>query len=190
MFWLIFLLLAVAYCAKLFIYGNDDYWPKRNVPFVKGSDIGPFFKRLLIRIPFHTMTNNIYFHLKAKGKDIKFGGIMEFRRPVAFLMDLDLIKNVMVKDFDHFINRRPFGPKDDPTLMGRILFSMESQEWKDTRSAMSPTFTTGKIRKMFQIFNASSDRMVQFLKNEIGASKELDVRDASSRLYVLFNTIY
>ena len=183
MFSLIFLVLlgALAFCAWLYIYGNDDYWPKRNIPLVKGSDIGSFWNRLLIRIPFNEMTHTIYKTLKAKGKDAKFGGFMEFRRPVAVIMDLDLLKNITVKDFDHFINRRPFARREDPTLMGRILFSMEGQEWKDTRSAMSPTFTTGKIRRMFAIFTESSNRMAEFLKKEIGSSKELDLRDTCSR---------
>ncbi len=185
MWWLYALLVLILslLCARLYIYGNDDYWAKRGIPFVKSGDLGPWLDRIRFRIPFHELDHRIYLALKPHRA--KFGGIWEVRRPVVYVMDPELIKQVLVKDFDSFANRRAFGARNDKTLFGQMLINLENQEWKDMRAAMSPTFTTGKIRKMFSIFCESSTRMVQFIKSEIQnsgvASGEFDFRDCAGR---------
>src|SRR5271156_2758438 len=100
-----------------YMYSNDDYWPRRGVPFVKPSDIGSIWQRMFLLIPIHKLDAIIYKKLRSLDiRDIKYGGFMEYRRPVAFLIDLGLIKRVTVKDFDNFVNRRGMVlNEDDPT---------------------------------------------------------------------------
>ncbi|CAG7837701.1 unnamed protein product [Allacma fusca] len=43
-----------------------------------------------------------YKQLKSNG----FGGYIEFGNPSFFLTDLELIKRIYIKDFDHFVDRR------------------------------------------------------------------------------------
>jgi len=51
-----------------------------------------------------------------------------------------------------------------------MLVTQRGKKWKDLRSKMSPTFTTGKIKRMFQIMKKSGDRFVSFLEQEIARS--------------------
>ncbi|CAG7785564.1 unnamed protein product [Allacma fusca] len=57
-------------------------------------------------------------------------------------MDLDLIKQVFVKDFDHFMDRRIIDLNKTDILFSKMLTNKSGKEWKDLRSIMSPTFTT------------------------------------------------
>jgi len=84
---------------------------------------------------------------------------------MLFILDLDLIKNVLVKDFDHFMNRRGIEFSDEK--FDKMLFNMINQDWKDLRATMSPTFTTSKLKRMFGVFNESAEKMVKFLEKEI-----------------------
>ena len=58
-----------------------------------------------------------HFELKSQGK---FGGIYFITKPVFFVTDLDLLKTVLIKDFQHFHDRGMYyNIKDDP-LSGNI----------------------------------------------------------------------
>lgn len=72
--------------------------------------------------------------------------------------DLDLVKQVMVKDFDHFVDHRPF--VDTDPLFSKSLFFLNGQEWKDMRTVLSPTFTSGKIKRMFHHFVESGEKLM------------------------------
>lgn len=93
----------------------------------------------------------------------RFGGIMEFRSPVLMVTDLDLIKQILVKDFDHFVDRRPIN-FDEPTFQETVL-NLEGQKWKDVRSVLSPAFTTGKMKQMFEQFNTCGKNFVQCVQS-------------------------
>ena len=107
---------------------------------------------------------------------------MELRCPVVLITDLDLLRQIMVKDFVHFANRRTLGRKDDPTLINKMLFATTDQDWKNLRAAMTPAFTTGKIRHMFGVFNESSRKLTEFLNTETrGQCKEFDMKEVLGR---------
>jgi len=95
-------------------------------------------------------------------------GIFDGTTPNLLTADADLIRSVMVKDFDHFVNRRV---KDDATSAAveivalniklfqqdmtitakyarKMVNIMQDQDWKDVRNCLTPTFTTGKIKKV------------------------------------------
>ena len=71
--------------------------------------------------------------------------------------DVDLIKAVFVKDFDHFINRREFEAKGK--YVRKMVSLIKDQEWKDVRSSVTPAFTTGKIKRMSSLIKECADRL-------------------------------
>jgi len=97
----------------------------------------------------------------------------------------ELIKHIVVKDFDHFVDRKAINfPKADK-IFSKMLVTQRGEQWKDLRSKMSPTFTTGKIKRMFQIMKKSGDRFVSFLEQEIarsGPEGEIELSDAYSKM--------
>jgi cytochrome P450 family 9 len=63
--------------------------------------------------------------------------------------DLEIAKHVLVKDFDHFVDRRPVElSKKANKYIGGMLTTMTGEKWKTMRSIMSPVFTSGKLRSM------------------------------------------
>jgi len=73
-----------------------------------------------------------------------YGSFMGMQ-PTLHINDTELIKSVFIKDFDHFINRRKMG--FDGKVFRYLLTALEDQPWKDVRSAITPTFTSGKIKR-------------------------------------------
>ncbi|XP_032791001.2 cytochrome P450 3A14 [Daphnia magna] len=76
----------------------------------------------------------------------KIFGYFDGSIPNLWVTDVDLIKAIFIKDFDHFVDRRSMEIK--LKVMRKWMTLMKGQEWKDVRSSVTPAFTTGKIKRM------------------------------------------
>lgn len=47
--------------------------------------------------------------------------------PILLIKDLDLIKQLTIKDFDHFTNRRPFVTEENEPIFGKNLISLQGE---------------------------------------------------------------
>lgn len=65
----------------------------------------------------------------------------------------------MVKDFPIFADRNKPDPLRQP-LMDRTMFFSTGDTWKRIRAVSSPTFTSGKLRKMFPLVNECVDYLL------------------------------
>ncbi|KAG5669761.1 hypothetical protein PVAND_000055 [Polypedilum vanderplanki] len=90
-------------------------------------------------------------------------GVYLFINPLFVITDLDLAKDVLIRDFEAFHNRGAFYNKKDDPLSAHLL-TIEDQEWKDMRNKLTPTFTSGKMRMYFSTLLEVSDRMIEKLK--------------------------
>lgn len=52
----------------------------------------------------------------------RYVGFYGFRSPILIVKDLDLIKRIGVKDFEHFVDHRVFMDEDADPLFGKNLF--------------------------------------------------------------------
>lgn len=89
--------LAVYYVRKTFSYFKD-----RGFEFIKPEFPFGNFKGVGTERHFSQMSREFYEQFKNKTPAI---GLFLFTNPVVFLIDLDLIKNVFMKDFSNFQNR-------------------------------------------------------------------------------------
>ncbi|XP_058462590.1 probable cytochrome P450 9f2 [Malaya genurostris] len=124
-----------------------------------------------------------------KFSSVKVFGLFDNNARVFVIRDLDLIKQIAIKDFDHFVDRRPiFGicDKDNPNvLFNKALVMLTGQKWRDMRATLSPAFTGSKMRAMFGLITEYSDRMIQILRTEVNNEKgcsEHDMKDLFSRI--------
>lgn len=80
-------------------------------------------------------------------------------RPVLVIRDPDLLKNLLVKDFDHFTDRRIMGDQEG-SLMKEMLANKTGEEWKIMRSIMTPSFSSGKMRRMFPLVSQNTRKLI------------------------------
>lgn len=80
-----------------------------------------------------------------------------------FINDLELIKKIKIKDFDHFVDHRQMINAEVDPLLGRSLTVLRGDEWRDMRSTLSPAFTGSKMRQMFQLIADSAQATVDLL---------------------------
>ncbi|GFR96210.1 cytochrome P450 3A24 [Elysia marginata] len=66
--------------------------------------------------------------------------------PVLVTRDLDLLKQVLVKDFNNFVNRND--QMATRSLIGKGVFFLKDYDWKRIRQLMSPSFSTGRLKRI------------------------------------------
>ena len=154
---------------------DGQYWKKRGVASV--GRYATLWERFVTRLPPHKLDGRVYD--KFKGSKKSCVGFVEFGQPVLIVLEPDYMRNIFVKDFDYFVNRRSVRIPGDE-YFNKTLLMMEGDEWKGLRATLSPTFTTSKIRAMFSIFNESGNSLVKFLKNR-DMDQELEINDPMGR---------
>ncbi|KAK7812875.1 hypothetical protein U0070_000983 [Myodes glareolus] len=95
--------------------------------------------------------------------------------PVLAITDIEMIKNVLVKDcYSVFTNRRSFGPGG---IMNKAVSASKDEEWKRIRALLTPTFTSGKLKEMFPIVEQYGNILVKYLRREAEKGKTFTIKE-------------
>ncbi|XP_037028113.1 probable cytochrome P450 6a20 [Bradysia coprophila] len=156
-----------------------SYWERRGVPSIR--PLIPFgnFKELGSKYFLGSMTQKLYNEMKGKAP---FCGIYMYLEPMVLALDVDFIKTILIKDFPYFHDRGLyFNEKDDP--LSAHLFAIEGSKWRNLRSKLSPSFTSGKMKFMYptilKIGNEFEDTLAHLLEGK--ESFDLEVKDMLAR---------
>ncbi|XP_054154549.1 thromboxane-A synthase-like [Oppia nitens] len=109
----------------------------------------------------------------------KFGQIFgqySGSEPVLIVGSPDLIKQILVKDFYRFRNRRDIGYRDsDNNPIALNMFNARDNTWKRVRAISSPTFTSGKLRKLYPLIGQCCDDFVGHLDRLVSSRRQQPV---------------
>lgn len=101
-------------------------------------------------------------------------------RPNLLIRDPDIIKNILVKDFDHFLDHGfEFDEKIDP-LSGNLLL-LKGEKWRDLRIKLSPTFTSGKMKMMFPTLVDCGVELQDYVQKFAEKSDMLEMKDVLAK---------
>jgi len=120
-------------------------------------------------------------------KEKMFGVYGHPDRDEALLInDIDLAKRMMIKDFDHFVDRTDFGLKFDHSQIGdRIIGNMfmfqKGDIWKTKRSMMTPVFTTGKLKLMYPLLLKVSQQLEKYVSEMADKNEEIAAKETFAR---------
>src|SRR4051794_34634288 len=92
---------------------------------------------------------------------------LQFGTPLLVAVSLDFIRDVCIKSFDNFTDMFHLEVKETDPHLNYMLLNLKGQEWKQLRSTVTPSFTTGRIRRMNHIFDSSSQKLVAAIRKEI-----------------------
>ncbi|GFT54952.1 cytochrome P450 3A21 [Nephila pilipes] len=157
----------------LFLYWyttrNFDYWKKRGVIYSKPV---PFFGSTieLLWKPFHEIEDERY---------IRFGtlyGHFEGNNPVLSVADPKLLREILVKEFSSISSRRFFNAGTGNPVSDSMLPALSGDAWRRVRNIITPTFTTGKIKRMMSIVKDCSKGVVDNFKTFSANGKHLDMK--------------
>lgn len=138
------ILLGVAATIYWFIRQKLQYWKNRNVPHIEPEFPYGNARGISKKYSSNEFVQRMYLKLKSMNVG-PVAGVYIYVHRQAYLMDLDLIKQVLVRDFNIFTNRGIYhNEKDDP--LSANLAAVEDETWRSLRQKISPTFTSGKLK--------------------------------------------
>ncbi|KAG7206083.1 hypothetical protein KM043_003478 [Ampulex compressa] len=168
------LLVGIYFYYKYVIF---DFWRKRGV-FCEEPSVPLGHARTLFtgRRPISEFFNEQY----KKHKDHGIFGLYILFRPALIIADPDIIRTVLVKEFNSFHDRGMFcNEKTDP-LTGH-LFLLPGKKWRNLRVKLTPTFTSGKIKQMFLTMRETGDQLSAYLEPKAQARECVDIKDVVGR---------
>ncbi|KNC33646.1 hypothetical protein FF38_08727 [Lucilia cuprina] len=162
-----------------FLYNRYTYWKRRGVLYE--TPVPPFgnFQGFGKTKHISDILDKLYRKFKGKAQ---FCGVYFLLSRSAVLLDLDLIKNILIKDFGSFHDRHAFhNVKEDP-LTGHLV-NLEGEEWRVMRAKLTPVFTSAKMKYMFHTVVAVGKNFSETLKAELANSPDqvLEIKDLCTR---------
>lgn len=122
--------------------------------------------------------------LYVKSKMHKLVGIYFLYKPVILVNDPILLQHVFIKNFTSF-HDRPVNIDLDVDPIQDNLFNTPGKKWRDLRTKLSPTFTSGKLKGMFSIITDCSNVLDKYMVDNVNDGHDtFEFRD----LFARFNT--
>ncbi|KAK7060083.1 hypothetical protein SK128_004423 [Halocaridina rubra] len=146
-----------------YLHGKYNYWAQRGVPAPPATLIlGHTLKRLGITTPFMEFFDDLYYNYN--GRD--FCGYYDFIQAGLFVGNPQLIKSILVKDFEYFADRRTFDLGKVNPIANDMLTNAKGQHWRYIRGILSPTFTAGKTRRLFSLMTQRAKHLLKLTREE------------------------
>lgn len=168
-------LIAFLLSLALYVKRSQTYWSRNGVPFIRSASIfgnveNPFRVKdgLLIRLK--------KCHEEFSRRKEKYGGIYFFIERIFMPIDTDLIKNILTKDFAHF-HGHGFTVNEKVDPLAAHLFNLQGEKWRNMRVRLSPTFTSGKMKMMFQTLVDCGIPLIEHIDGLSRSGENLDVKE-------------
>ncbi|KDR15961.1 hypothetical protein L798_09889 [Zootermopsis nevadensis] len=168
----------------LFIYlyfyftRNFNFWKELGVSYVKPLPfVGNLKEVMFLKENIGKTLQRIY----SEHSDKPFVGIFAFDQPNLLIRDLDLVKNILVKDAQNFIDRVIAVDENLDPLLGKTIFVTKGQRWRRVRVNLTPVFTSAKMKLMFYLVELCGKDLVKYLDMVTADGTPVDVRETTAR---------
>lgn len=151
---LVFVIVVASYRYYENIY---RYWDRRGVKGVRPLPLVSDFYELLFK-------NRAQLVVERTKKYGKIHGIFFTGKPRLMVADPEVLRQICIKDFDAFQNHEINDWHNK--YQRNFLVWLQDDHWKRVRAMMSPTFTSGKIKRMYKLMDACADDLVDNFREQ------------------------
>ncbi|CAG9807632.1 unnamed protein product [Chironomus riparius] len=157
-----------------------SYFKNLNIPYLTSFPfLGALTEAVIGKKGLYECIDDIYRNPQFKNE--QFFGIFMFHKPSLVIKDPEIIKQVLVKDFNNFENH--VGGSDDHDPIGRDnLFLSKDGLWRNLRKKLTPFFTSGKMKSMFPFLDKIGDNLLEHMDKMSSSENcvEMKVKDKLS----------
>nr|XP_022915994.1 cytochrome P450 6k1-like [Onthophagus taurus] len=138
------------------------YWKRTKIPYAGFSSAFYGLRALSMRISLGGLLWNVYDSSAAKAKVI---GFHLFGRPCVVVKDLQVMKHILIKDYENFQYRTvEVNDKSDP-IGSRVLFFLRNPSWELMRKKFSNTFTATRFQSMYSQMDFVGDNLLEYISD-------------------------
>ncbi|XP_077301129.1 cytochrome P450 6a2-like [Arctopsyche grandis] len=156
---------------------NYTYWVRKGVFSPKPSfPFGNIGKVIIGKEQIGVHLADIY----NETKHHPYVGLFMLHGKALMINDLDLIKTMMVKDFQYFPDHG-LGMNEISDPLSKHIFNMEGNAWKTLRTKLTPTFTSRKMKYMFNTMLNCSEELENYLEEQVKMGNEVDFKETLAK---------
>ncbi|XP_053604863.1 cytochrome P450 6B7-like [Plodia interpunctella] len=167
--------LIFIYGVYLYLKSKHNFWKQKGV---KGPEplpiVGNFGKVLIMQESIRTLCQNAY----EQYPNEKIVGLYRGYTPTLLLRDPELIKQVLIKDFDLFQDR---GMSTSRSKLGKNLFEADGETWRVLRHKLTPVFTSKKLKDMIPLVEHCIDNYIHYVDTLIEKNIHHEIRSLKSK---------
>uniref|UniRef100_A0A1I8NN27 Cytochrome P450 n=1 Tax=Stomoxys calcitrans TaxID=35570 RepID=A0A1I8NN27_STOCA len=156
---------------------NLSYWRELNVACDRPHWMVGNLQGAVTDRAFSDIWQSYYDKYKDTGP---FAGFYWFTKPGVFVLDPNLIKNILIKDFTKFHDRGMYCNEEDDPFTG-ALFNLEGPKWRNMRNKVSPTFTSSRMKIMYPLVMKEGQELIEVMASTIAENPIMEMRDIISR---------
>ncbi|KAJ3645275.1 hypothetical protein Zmor_022941 [Zophobas morio] len=187
--WWILAVVAALTLGYWFLVRPHKYWTEKGVK--QGSSLyifGDSWGQTLGKQSFPELVETFYNMFP----NTRYSGFYQAFLPTLLVKDPDLIKQITVKDFDHFVDHQRFVPEDSDPLWSNNLFALNGKRWREMRATLSPAFTSSKMKYMFSLISQSGEQFVNYFLKKNEDVITVEMKDTFTRFAndVIANTAF
>lgn len=176
---LLYIVLPLLALGYWFLKKKFAYFEDRGMPYIKPSWLLGNLGGVGSTVHIVDLVRKVYDN--ARDKDVITGFFTAFN-PTLIVTDLELVKQIMVKEFNNFTDRGMFVNEEEEPLTGH-LFAMKGEKWRFLRNRLSPVFTSGKIKSMYHTISDKGENLIKAIELA-SKSGSIDVKNMSNRFTV------
>nr|XP_031848281.1 cytochrome P450 9e2-like [Nomia melanderi] len=171
------LLAVVAAAAYYYLKSVYSFFDNTGIPTVQSLPVlGSLWKVFLEKDNIAEVVKQTY----NAHPEAKYVGFYEFLTPTILLRDLELIKSITVKNFEHFQDHRSNGNTME-WLFTKNLFALSGERWKEVRNMLTPAFTSSKMKAMYKLMNDCAVRYGEILATMPVKERSMELKDTFAR---------
>nr|AAG28563.1 cytochrome P450 6D3 [Musca domestica] len=169
------LFLLITLLSAFFIFAKRHYTQWQRLGLVSDEAVIPFGSLAKVfrkERPFGLVMYDLYEKFQEQ-----VVGIYLFFKPALLIRDAELARQILTSDFNSFHDRGIYvDEKNDP--MSANLFALEGQSWRTLRMKLTPSFSSGKLKGMFETVDDVGNKLLEYLNNQLkdGQTHVLDIK--------------
>uniref|UniRef100_A0A224XNE3 Putative cytochrome n=1 Tax=Panstrongylus lignarius TaxID=156445 RepID=A0A224XNE3_9HEMI len=140
---------------------TNQYWKERGIPHIPGLLFVGSQMPLLLRKMTPGESHEIW---SKQFPNEPLFGFYDFMKPSLIVKDINLIEKILIKDFAHFTDHG-FPSDDERNPLDSNLVTMTGKRWKAVRNRLTPIFTTGKLKVMFDSMTGCGKQLIEQIDN-------------------------
>lgn len=170
------LLFSLVVAIFIFIFISNrryKFWKTKGVKYVKpyivfGNVKDVFLGNLSLTEQIHEFYNQY--------KDEKYFGIYKALSSQLVIKDVEIVKQILVKDFIHFQDRFT-DANMDKEIQSKNLIHLKGKTWKNLRSKLTPIFTSSKLKNMASQISERGIELQSYVKELVKTSNNFEVSE-------------
>lgn len=185
---LVFIIVTLIAYIWLQLRRKLNFFKDRGIPYVKGYPLVGNFGRLMLRLE---TFGEFILRICEDYKELPMFGMFSITGPTYMIRDLEMIKQITSTYADNFINRSMAfkSHHEADTLFTNSLLALRDEKWKKMRALVSPSFTSSKIRTMFNLVQESINNMMRYFNENLRSDGTIEVAARETFARAAINSI-